>query len=353
MKPELEKLCNDYISNREAVKAAFRFDKADFYPVCAGIFCANGKAADPDRLKACRRVIRENTGFRSRFRSKLIRSMLASMLSLSENPEERMALANDYFRLLKRHFKGTEYLVLAAFLLSDLADRTLTEEKAARGKELFNRMNRQHRLLTNETDSVFSMMMAFSERTDHELLEEAEACYRALKAKFSSSGDVQTAAQILSVSPRTPEEKVRRVTDLYDALREAEIKYGQKQELAPLAALSLTDVPAENLVADIREADGFLAGQKKLYGKKDEDLAERAMHAVMIVSGQYADAGRLNAALMATTLEMVIAKKQAARISLIFQILQALGHGLGEKKGGETASDSASQASTPTDLNPQ
>ena len=73
----------------------------------------------------------------------------------------------------------------------------------------------------------------------------------------------------------------------------------------------------------------------------------------MIVSGQYADAGRLNAALMATTLEMVIAKKQAARISLIFQILQALGHGLGGKKGGETASDSASQASTPTDLNPQ
>ena len=83
------------------------------------------------------------------------------------------------------------------------------------------------------------------------------------------------------------------------------------------------------------------------------DLAERAMHAVMIVSGQYADAGQLNAALMATTLEMVIAKKQAARISLIFQILQALGHGLGEKKGGETDADSASQASTPTDLNPQ
>ena len=106
------------------------------------------------------------------------------------------------------------------------------------------------------------------------------------------------------------------------------------------------DVPAEDLVADIREADGFLAGQKKLYGKKDEDLAERAMHAVMIVSGQYADAGQLNAALMATTLEMVIAKKQAARISLIFQILQALGHGLGGKKGGETDADSASQAST-------
>lgn len=356
MKPELEKLCNDYIANRSAVKAAFRFDKADFYPVCASIFCANGKAADKDRLKECRKVIKKNTGFRSKFRSGRIRSMLASMLAVGENPEERMALANDYFRLLKREFKSTEYLVLAAFLLADLADRPLTAEKAARGKELFRRMNQQHRLLTNDTDSVFAMMMAFSGKTDDELLEDTEACWKALKAKFSSSGDAQTAAQILSLAAGTPEEKVQRVSDLYDALLEAEIKYGKKQELAPLAALAMTDAPVPELTEEIREADEFLAAQPKLYGKKDEDLAERAMHAVMIVSGRYAVTGRVNAAVMATTLEIIIAKKQAARVSFAIQAVQALAGRLGGDKDGDkgtdapAAAETEAAAATPTDL---
>ncbi len=355
MKPELEKLCNDYIANRAAVKAAFRFDKPAFYPVCANIFCASGRAADKDRLKECRRVIRKNTGFRSKFRSKLVRSMLASMLALGDVPEERMALANDYFRLLKQEFRGTEYLVLAAFLLTDLADQSLTAEKAARGRALFRRMNRQHRLLTNNTDSVFAMLMAFSEKTDDALLEDTEACYLALKAKFNSSGDAQTAAQILSLAAGTSEEKVQRVADLYDALLEAEIKYGRKQELSPLAALSMTDAPIPELTEEIKEADGFLADQPKLYGKKDEDLAERAMHALMIVSDLYAGTGRVNAAVMATTLEMVISKKQAGRISFAIQALQALAGGLRGDKDKDASSDAGTEpaAATPTDLDPK
>ena len=62
MKPELEKLCTEYIANRDAVKKAFRWDKGELFAVCANIFCANGQAADADRLKECLGVIRKNTG---------------------------------------------------------------------------------------------------------------------------------------------------------------------------------------------------------------------------------------------------------------------------------------------------
>ena len=322
MKPELEKLCQDYISNRDAVKEAFRWENDALNAVCANIFCARGKTADTERLKECLKIIKGSTGFRSKFRSRKVRSVLAAMLSsLEDKPEDRMAQANDYFRLLKRQFRGSEYLVLTAFLLADLADQTLTEEAISFGKEIYARMNRQHRILTDKTDSVFAMLMAYSGKTADELTNETETCYQALKKRFSSNG-AQTAAQILSMAGGTPEEKTQRVTDLYDALHEAEIKYGHSSELAPLAALSLVDTPLSVLTEEIKEVDEFLKTQKGFSGSKDDDRAQRAMYAVMIVSDQYAGTEQVNITVMTNTIDMLIAKQQASRISIFMNLLQ-------------------------------
>ena len=344
MKPELEKLCTEYTANRDAVKKAFRWDKNELFAVCANIFCANGQAADADRLKECFGVIKKNTGAFSRFRSRKIRSILSSMLALGEDPAARMALADDYYRMLKRHFKGTEYLVLAAFLLADLADRSLTEETAARGREIYRRMNRQHRMLTDKTDSVFAMLLAFSGRPDDELPDDIEACYRVLKARFSG-GAAQTAAQVLAVSDGTPEEKTQRVLDLYDALKEAGIRYGKSSELAPLAALSLADVPSPELAEEIREADEFL-GTTKLYGTKDDDLAQRAMHAVMIVSDQYAGTRQVNVTVMTNTLDMLISKQQAGRVSFVIHAVEAVAKFLIDSGKSSDKTDSSKATET-------
>lgn len=348
MKPELEKLCQEYISDRDAVKEAFRWENGALHTVCANIFCARGKAADPERLKECWKIIKSSTGFRSKFRSKKVRSVLASMLSLEEKPEGRMALANDYYRLLKRQFKGTEYLVLTAFLLADLADRPLTEDTISRGKEIYARMNRQHRILTNKTDSVFAMLMAYSGKAADELAGETEACYQALKKKFSGNG-AQTSAQVLSVADGTPEEKTQRVTDLYDALREAEIRYGRSGELAPLAALSLADTPLPVLAEEIKEVDEFLKTRKGFEGSKDSEQAERAMYAVMVVSDQYAHTDQVNITVMTNTIDMLIAKQQASRLSFFINLLQFAAKLLPEAKKQEETEAKEKQAETETE----
>lgn len=343
MKPELEKLCADYIANREAVHKAFRFDNGDLYSVCANIFCAAGKPADTGCLKECRKIIRKRTGCFSKFRSSKVRSILAAMLALGEKPEDRMPLANDYYRLLKRKFRGTEYLVLTAFLLTDLAGQPLTEETACRGKAIYRRMNRKHRVLTNKTDSVFAMLMAYSGKSEDELIEEVETCYHALKGKSFSSSGAQTAAQILSITDGSPEKKTQRLIELYDALQTAEIKYGHSDELGPLAALSLSDTPIPDLVNGIGEADEFLKGQNFYDAKKDAE--KRIMHAVMIVSDQYAGTDHVNITVMTNTLDMLFAKQQASRISFAVNAVQALvrllaGSG---KTTDQTAEEAASQ----------
>ena len=321
MKPELEKLCQEYIANRDEVKKAFKWDDDALHAVCANIFCACGQPANADRLKECHQVIKDHTRCFSGFRSKKIRSMLASMLSLGEKPEERMALVNEYYRLLKRQFRGTEYLVLTSILLTDLADQTLKEETVIRGKEIYRRMNRKHRLLTNKTDSVFAMLMAFSGKTEDELTEETEACYQVLKKRFSN-GASQTAAQLFSMAGGTCEEKVQRLSDLFDALTEAGIKYGRSDELAPLAALSLSGTPIPVLAEEIKAADEFLKTQKGFEGSKESEQAKRAMYAVMIVSDQYAGTSRVNVTVMTGTLDMLISKQQASRVSLMLNLLE-------------------------------
>ena len=182
-------------------------------------------------------------------------------------------------------------------------------------------MNRQHRILTNQTDSVFAMLMAYSGRTPDELAGETEICYQALKKRFSNGG-AQTSAQVLSMADGVPEEKVRRVTELYDVLREAGIKYGRSAEIAPLAALSLADTPLSTLTEEIKETDEFLKAQKSFGGSKESDQAQRAMYAVMIVSDQYADTDQVNITVMTNTIDMLISKQQASRISFLVNLLQ-------------------------------
>ena len=353
MKPELEQRCTDYIANRDAVGKAFRWDNSVLYNVCANIFCACGQAADPERLKECRAVIKAQTRPFSRFRSAKVRSILASLLALAEKPEERMAQANDSFRLLKREFRKTEYLVLAAFLLTDLGDWTLTEETAARGREIYRRMNREHRMLTNKTDSVFAALLAFSGKTDDELAAEIETIYRALKGKFTAGG-AQAAAQVLCMTAGAPEEKTRRLIALFDALHEAGIAYGRSDEAAPLAALSLADAPVSVLAEEIRDADAFLKTQKG-YGAKETNEATRAVHAVMIVSDQYTGTRPVNITVMTNTLDLLFSKQKASRVSLAVNALEALlkvfaasrekaGDGASGDKAGETEGSDGGQA---------
>ncbi|MBO4889286.1 MAG: DUF4003 family protein [Firmicutes bacterium] len=332
MKQELEKLCTEFIANRDTVKDTFRWENAAVYPICANLFCASGRLAEKDRLIQCRKVISEQTGLFSKFKGKL-GPILSCLLALDDHPQERMALAIDYNHLLKQAFKDTEYLALIAFLLPRTGERSLMEERIARGKQLFRRMDKEHPVLTNQSDSVFAMTLAFSEKTDDALIEDLEACYQALKKYFSSSDAVQTVAQILAMAAGTPEEKTQRVIDLYDALQEAGVEYGRSSELAPLAALSLTDLPLQTLVDEIKEVDAFLKDQKS-YGSVEKN--QRALHAAMIVSDQYAVTGRVNSTVMANTLDILISKQRSLYFSLLVNTIQVAAEILGSTSKKET-----------------
>ena len=309
MKPSLQALCDSFITNRDVVQEAFKWDTSYIYPVCANIFCSHGRIATTDQLKQCRKVIDDNTGIFSNFRGN-IRPILPAMLAIGDDPDAQMKQALENYALLKEEFWGSEYLSLVSFLLTNLTDSYTVREKAAHGKEIYKRMQKEHPFLTSSEDSVFAVLMAFSEKANDALISDMEAAYTALKERFSIGNEVQTVSHVLSMTNGNPVEKAQRVINLYNALHEAGIKYGHAHELSTLAALSLTEVDIPVLVEEIGQVDAFLKGQKG-YGILGPGANQRAMHAAMIVSDQYTSHKDVNTAAMTSTITMIVAQEMA------------------------------------------
>ncbi len=316
MNETLQALVDRFIENRDRIKAAFRLENEYIYPVCAQIYLMADRPVDRERLERCKALVKGATGLFSHFRGN-VKLPLICMLAAGDEPESRWARTQRCYDLLKETFPGSEYLALAALLLSDGAQ----EEKdlaalAERGRALYQRMRREHPFLTGREDSVFALLLAESERSDDELIEDMEDCYARLDLRFPKGDALQTASHVLALSPAPPEQKVQRMLALFDAIEGGGGKYGKDRQLPTLAALSLGDGPVDDLARDILEADRLLAQQKGYRGVFGLDRRTRTMHAAMLLSLPDRRPALVSAAAQQTALVM-IAVQQALMCAVI------------------------------------
>ncbi len=306
MRNSLQELCNQFIVARDVVKDTFKWDSNYIPPVCANLFCAQGITPDADRLRECRDLINQKTGIFSSFRGH-IRVPLACMLSMEDNPEEKFNKALDVYRTLREHFYGSDYLALAAFLLTEY---DCSEERIARGKRIYRLMKDEHPFLTSSEDSIFAVMMAWSDQSDEELISDMEACYRVLKERFHDSDCVQTVTHILAMEKEDSNAKCEKFFRLYDTIERNNGKYGKHHEMATLAALAMLNSDPDVLAQDMLEVDAFLA-QQKGYGFWGIDKKTRLMHAAMIVSDEYTPHDAVDTAALTGTIALIIAQQMA------------------------------------------
>ena len=314
MRTSLEQLCNNFISNKEVIKSVFKWENDQIVAASSATFMNRGTVADADKLANCKKLLKENTGVFSNFRGNVELPMVAQ-LAIAEFPEEKMKKTLNVYEALKNEFRGSEYLVLAAAVMADMVSEEQADRMVEKARSIYNKMKQDHPFLTSSEDSVYAVLMAVSEKSDEVLMEEMEVCYKKLKESFSASNEVQALAHVLSIAEGAPEDKCKKVVALYDALREAEVKYGKYHELVVLASLALLPVELSTLVEDIKAVDAFLAEQKG-YGFLGLDKKTRLMHAAMIVSADYAKNDNAEIAAMTGTLAAVAAQ-QAAMCAVI------------------------------------
>ena len=303
-----QELVDRFIETRDAVRAAFRMENEYIYPVCAQIFLAADKPVEIEQLERCKALVKSSTSVFSSFRGN-VKLPLLCMLAAGDDPEERWDRTRRYYALLKESFYGSEYLALGAMLLSDAVQEEDVPALTARGKGLYQRMKKEHPFLTGQEDSVFALLLAESQRTDDELIDDMETCYRLLDERFPKGDGLQSASHVLALSPKTPEEKVRRMIALFDGIQNAGGKYGKDRQLPILAALSLGTASEEELVRGIMDLDGLLAQQKGYKGVFGLDRRTRMMHAAMLLSLPDRQMEVVNAAAQQATLAMIAAQQ--------------------------------------------
>ena len=314
MRTTLEQLCNNFISNRDAVKSIFKWENERLVAASAISLLNRGILADAAKLEECKKLLKENTGVFSNFRGNVEVPMVAQLV-IADVPADKMKKTLKVYNILKQEFHGSEYLVLAAAVLADMVSEDQAAKMAEKARTIYNKMKKDHPFLTSGEDSVYAVLMAVSEKSDEALMEEMEVCYKKLKESFSASNEVQALAHVLSIAEGGAEEKCKKVVALYDALRDAEVKYGKYHELVVLASLAMLPVEQSVLVEDIKTVDAFLEKQKG-YGFLGLDKKTRLMHAAMIVSCDYVKNNTTDIAAMTGTLAAVAAQ-QAAMCAVI------------------------------------
>ena len=320
MRDSLQRLCEDFVANRDELKRKFKWENSYLYPVCAGIFCARGTRADADKLMDAKRLLKEKTGVFSNFRGNL-KLPVCSMLAAKSAPERRMEAAVDNYKILRGQFAPSSYLALAAFFLADMGvSGSRAQEAAERGKRIYKRMKQEHRFLTSAEDSVFAVLMSFAEQSDDELIADMEACYTLVKQRFSGGNAAQSVSHVLALSPGTSEEKTKKFIQLYEAIRAAGGKIGKYYQLSSLAAVSVMDADVNEITQDMMDVDAFLSGQKG-YGFLSMDRKTRMMHAAMLVSGDYCARDAALAAVMTDSVSELAS--QTAVISGTLAIIAA------------------------------
>lgn len=285
MRPSLTALCSRFIENRDVVKSTFAWDNAYMYPVCAAIITDKGMRADEERLKRCRELLNEQTGFFSNFRSTAKLAMIA-MMSVDRDPSGKLTNALRVYDHLKEHFWSSAYLPVASMIIADMVAPSRYEEVAARTRRIYELMKNEHPFLTSGEDSIFAAMLTLSAQPDEHIVAEAESCYRFLKPEFFSSNAVQSLSHVLALCEGRAEDKCQATMTLFRKLKSSGYKYGTDYELATLGVLAMLPADRDAVMADIMESDDFLAGQKG-YGFFGPGKKQRLMHAGMIVASDY------------------------------------------------------------------
>ena len=309
MREALAGRCREFIENRDAIKRVFRLENQTLYPVCANIFCARSMPAREETLRHCNELLKRNTGLFSNFRG-TVRMAVVSMLATCSAPEDRIARMQENYRLLKQYYFTSDYLALVAMLLADTEGPRLPAETIARGREIYNKMKKEHPFLTSGEDSVFATLLAQSEKDDYALIADMEDCYAKLRSTFHAGNDLQAVTHVLALGQGTTLEKSARLIALFEGIKKAGGKYGKYRELPVLAALSILPVEISDAVNDLMEVDAFLADQKG-YRWWIVDRKTRMMHAAMLVADEYAPSAVSEAAAMSSAIAIIAAQQTA------------------------------------------
>lgn len=311
MKKSLEKFCNKFIENRDIFKATFPFESSYVFPVCAVNFAQKDMLANAETLRECQTLLKERTSSFSHLRG-LSRLPIITAMAISEDPVKKLENISQIYEKLRERFSASQYLPLAAMVISDSKNNEDIAEICARSRKIYDMLRLCHPLITSSEDVVFATLLALSSLSEKDIEIATEKCHKELKETFHSSNAVQSLSHVLALFAGTAREKASETVAMFKELKSKGYRYGTFYELTSLGLLAMQKRDDPDVAEQLIEVEKFLATQKGYKGIFGFAKTIRLMHASLIVSANWTentDVVRHTA--IGSTVSIVIAQQAA------------------------------------------
>lgn len=307
MNLELKRKCELLVSNRDAIRQAFRWDNSSMMLAGSSFFVGQNWEANTENLKTCEEILKKKSGVFSSYRGN-VRMPLLCKMAVAEDPERYFEDVDSIMQQLKPlKWIEADYKVLAAMTLRDHLDMVDVPRSAQKMIDLYQGMKENHPWLTSGEDVPFAAILAVSGMDTNALMAEMENCYKELSKTFRDKNAVQSLSHVLAIDPADTQSKCRKVEAIFNILKESKHKYGTGAELTVLGTLSMLDLTAEQAASEIMEADDYLKSQKGFGTFTMGDNVRRMYAALMVMDTHMPPASHSHESLVNSMLAMVIA----------------------------------------------
>ena len=345
----LQQKCDLLVKNRTAIHNKFFLENELMSVAAALVFTAEGKEADVDKMKDCRKLLNKNTRLLSNLRD-IVELVILSKMALAESPEDYLEdFLAVYNKIIKGKFLETDYMALASILILDHGLQDECDEIIDRANEITKRMNSDHPILTSADDTSFIMFLAITRKNVDAVLSDLEDGYTYLTRNYKTGINKDPAyelCEVLAVSYGDMTEKCDKAMRIRKALVNKGSEYGSGYVTSSLGSLIDAQIEPDALADEIIEAEKYLKGQKG-FGELTMDRSIRVMYATLLASSVYGKAETATGnSVISNTLSIVWAKKIAKMVSVVVQVAPSAAAAVIKTDDSGSANDTNATAET-------
>lgn len=310
MDDKTKKLCDDLVSYSQALRRKMIWEAdPNSMAILSGFLCLSQKAeADVDKYVACKKLFKKKVSVFSEFRG-IAEAIVITKMMIAKDPEEYLDGAMAVYRKLREIHKvfTSANLVLTALTIYEAGGIERADEIIEKLESLYKQASKQHPLLVGGEDRPFFAILVTSGLSEDKILEEMEACYQANKKVARLNKEcVHSMAQLMCLSSKSTEAKSEIVSDYLTGLKKVKKKINKDFGLPAAGAMTLLDLPTEELVAKTAEIDDYLKTQKGFKWYSVSPSIRRMYDQMIVLIAELDDHNSMRGAILSSTISTVL-----------------------------------------------
>ena len=283
MRQSLLERCEAQVRNETAMRKSAKLEDESLMKLGAMMYANAEREFDAERMKECKRILKEKAGIFSNFRG-LLEYVIRVKMSLADDPVSYLdGVMRVYDRLSAGRMIAGELVAMAATTIYENCPQGQIEEVVDKTREAYAKVKERHPFLTGDSDMALIALMVMAGKDADQASDEAEELFRAMKANYKVGSDVaQAVSMVLALSDKPADEKLAAFLGLFNACKEAGHATSKDKAMTIYAAYAGADYDLAEVVAAIGEVDVWLKGQKG-YGTFGIGASQRRLFAAALV----------------------------------------------------------------------